>query len=83
MSRPSNKPITNAEFIGDESAQRLLRRAQQVAEISRRNNSVGPGFRSVRNEGFGDDAKYEMGKNKVPEAKVGGAKRISFASQFS
>lgn len=78
-----SKFVTNAEFIGDESAQRLLRRAQQVSAVARQNNSVGPGFRSIRNEGFGDDSRYEMGKNRVPQAKTGGAKRISFASEFS
>lgn len=83
MSRSSGTPLTAAEFIGDQSAQRLLRRAQQVSSVNNRNNSVGPAFRSVKNENFGDDARYEMGKNRVPEAKVGGAKRISFASQFS
>jgi hypothetical protein len=79
----SGRGITNAEFIGDESAQRLLRRAQQVSAVSKRINSVGPGFRSVRNEEFGDDARYETKQTRAPETKTGGAKRVSFASQFS
>lgn len=79
----SGKNVTHAEFIGDESAQRLLRRAQQVANVSKRINSVGPGFRSVRNEEFGDDARYETQRSKVPMAKTGGAKKIAFSAQFS